>query len=45
MKGPANLAVMANDYWRADLSRIPMARDAAGFRIFPDRPDVPMSTI
>ena len=45
MKGPANIAVMANDYWRADLSRIPMARDAAGYRIFPDRPDVPMATI
>jgi len=45
MKGPANLAVMANDYWRGDLSRIPMARNAAGFRMFPDRTDVPMATI
>ena len=35
MKGPANLAVMANDYWRADLSRIPMTRDAAGIRVIP----------
>lgn len=45
MKGPATLAVMANDYWRADLSRLPMARDAAGFRIFPKNPDIPNSTI
>ena len=45
MKGPATLAVMANDYWRADLSRIPMARDAAGYRIFPDDPEIPMSAI
>ena len=45
MKGPANLALMANDYWRADLSHIPMARDATGFRVFPNDPDVPVATI
>ncbi len=45
MKGPATLAVMANDYWRADLSGIPMARDAAGFRIFPKDPNLPNATI
>lgn len=45
MKGPANLAVMANDYWRADLSRIPMTRDAAGIRVIPKDPDAPSSMI
>ena len=41
MSGPATLAVMANDYWRADLSRIPMARDCAGFVVFPDNSAIP----
>lgn len=45
MNGPANLAVMANDYWRADLSRIPMTRDAAGIRVIPKDPDAPSSMI
>lgn len=45
MKGPATLSVMANDYWRADLSRIPMTRDATGIRVFPKDTDVPSSTI
>lgn len=33
MDGPATLAVMANDYWHADLSRLPIAREAAGIRV------------
>ena len=45
MKGPASIAVMANDYWRADLSEIPMARNAAGFRVISQAPNVPTSTI
>ena len=45
MKGPANLAVMANDYYRADLSRIPMTRDAAGIRVIPKDPSAPSSMI
>lgn len=43
--GPSTLAVMANDYWRADLSHIPMARNTAGFRIVPKRPGVPSAAI
>ena len=31
MVGPATLAVMSNEYWRADLSRFPIAREAAGY--------------
>lgn len=44
-KGPATLAVMANDYWRADLSMLPMAQKAAIFRVLPTRPGVPQSGI
>jgi 2-polyprenyl-6-methoxyphenol hydroxylase-like FAD-dependent oxidoreductase len=44
-KGPATIAVMANDYWRADLSHLPIARQAAGFRVVSDSPNVPVSTI
>lgn len=45
MTGPSTLAVMANDYWRGDLSRVPAARNVGGFRIISDRPGVPISTI
>ena len=44
-KGPSTIAVMANDYWRADLSHLPVARQAAGFRVVSDTPGVPVSTI
>jgi len=44
-KGPATLAVMANDYWRADLSSVPVARQAAMFMVLPTKPGVPQSTI
>jgi 2-polyprenyl-6-methoxyphenol hydroxylase-like FAD-dependent oxidoreductase len=43
--GPATLAVMANDYWRADLSRLRVAREAAMFRVLPKQPGVPTATI
>jgi 2-polyprenyl-6-methoxyphenol hydroxylase-like FAD-dependent oxidoreductase len=45
MTGPSTLAVMANDYWRGDLSRVPAAQNVGGFRIISDRPGVPVSTI
>jgi 2-polyprenyl-6-methoxyphenol hydroxylase-like FAD-dependent oxidoreductase len=45
MKGPATLAVMANNYWRADLSRVPVARTATGFRIVPANPEEPVCTV
>ncbi len=35
MVGPATLAVMSNEYWRADLSSLPIAREAAGFIVHP----------
>ncbi len=39
--GPSTIAIMANDYWRADLSRLPVARQAAMIRILPTDPAVP----
>ncbi|MFT3799734.1 MAG: FAD-dependent monooxygenase [Burkholderiaceae bacterium] len=45
MQGPANLALMANDYWKADLSSIPIAGKAAIFRIVPRDGNEPSSTI
>ncbi len=45
MTGPSTLAVMANDYWRGDLSHIPVARQAGGFRVVSDQPGVPISSI
>ncbi|MHC2440006.1 FAD-dependent monooxygenase [Bradyrhizobium sp. USDA 4451] len=45
MVGPSTLAVMSNEYWRADLSRLPIAREAAGFIIVPETPDLPRAAI
>jgi len=45
MVGPSTLAVMSNEYWRADLSRLPIAREAAGFLIVPGAPDLPRAAI
>ena len=45
MIGPASLAVLLNEYWRADLSRFPLAREAAGYQIFPTDRDVPRAGI
>lgn len=35
MTGPASLAVMNNDFWEADLSHLPLARQAGVMRVFP----------
>lgn len=43
--GPATLAVMANDYWRADLSRLPVARQASMFRVLSQQQGIPDATI
>ncbi|MBC5768222.1 FAD-dependent monooxygenase [Ramlibacter albus] len=43
--GPSTIAVMANDYWRADLSRLPIAREAAMIRVVPSKPGVPVASI
>ncbi|MEA2738081.1 MAG: putative polyketide hydroxylase [Acetobacteraceae bacterium] len=45
MQGPATLAVMSNEYWKGDLSRFPITREAAGYRIISNVPGVPVSTI
>jgi 2-polyprenyl-6-methoxyphenol hydroxylase-like FAD-dependent oxidoreductase len=44
-QGPATIAIMANDYWRADLSHLPVAAQASGFRVVPTNPEIPVSTI
>jgi 2-polyprenyl-6-methoxyphenol hydroxylase-like FAD-dependent oxidoreductase len=41
MEGPATLAVLLNEYWRGDLSRFPLAREAAGFQVYCNKPGVP----
>jgi 2-polyprenyl-6-methoxyphenol hydroxylase-like FAD-dependent oxidoreductase len=43
--GPSTIAVMANDYWRADLSRLPIAREAAMIRVIPPNAGVPVASI
>jgi putative polyketide hydroxylase len=45
MVGPSMLSVMANEYWRGDLSRIPAARNTAAFFITPKDPTSRPSTI
>ncbi len=45
MVGPANMATICNEYWRGDLSRFPLAREAAGYRIIPQDPHTVSSTI
>ena len=45
MIGPSTLAVMSNDYWKADLSALTVARDAAGFVLIPEEPGAPRVTI
>ncbi len=41
MVGPPTLAVMSNEYWKGDLSGLPIAQDLAGFFLIPDNPDEP----
>jgi 2-polyprenyl-6-methoxyphenol hydroxylase-like FAD-dependent oxidoreductase len=41
MVGPAALAVMLNEYWRGDLSRFPITREAAGYQVYSDKPGMP----
>jgi 2-polyprenyl-6-methoxyphenol hydroxylase-like FAD-dependent oxidoreductase len=38
MRGPSTLAVMANEYWLADLSALPRISMTAGYRIRPEDP-------
>lgn len=41
MIGPATLAVMLNEYWRADLSHLPLAREASGYMVYSKTPGTP----
>jgi 2-polyprenyl-6-methoxyphenol hydroxylase-like FAD-dependent oxidoreductase len=45
MVGPSMLAMMANEYWRGDLSRVPAARNTGAFFITPKDPASRPSTI
>jgi hypothetical protein len=45
MVGPATLAVLLNEYWRGDLSRFPLAREAAGYQVYPQKAGVPRAAI
>ncbi|MBV9561109.1 MAG: FAD-dependent monooxygenase [Bradyrhizobium sp.] len=38
MEGPATLAVILNEYWKGDLSRFPLAREAAGYMVYSREP-------
>lgn len=43
--GPSTLAMMANDYWRADLSKLAIARDTSAVRVLPKDKSIPCSAI
>ncbi|HVZ44705.1 MAG TPA: FAD-dependent monooxygenase [Ramlibacter sp.] len=45
MHGPATLAVMANEFWQADLSHVRGASDTAGWRVATKDPNLPISTV
>ncbi|MFM9925436.1 FAD-dependent monooxygenase [Variovorax sp. H27-G14] len=45
MRGPSTMAVMANEYWKADLSAIRGAANTAAFRVVPKDPNVPMASV
>jgi 2-polyprenyl-6-methoxyphenol hydroxylase-like FAD-dependent oxidoreductase len=45
MVGPATLAVLLNEYWRADLSRFALAREAAGYQVYAKGSRVPRASI
>ncbi len=43
--GPSTLAVMANDYWRADLSKLRIAQETSAVRVLPRDKSLPSSAI
>lgn len=45
MRGPATLAVIANEYWQADLSSMRDAQLCAGWRVFAKDSPYPTSTV
>jgi 2-polyprenyl-6-methoxyphenol hydroxylase-like FAD-dependent oxidoreductase len=42
MEGPATLSVILNQYWRGDLSHLPLAREAAGYMVYSKEPTAGM---
>lgn len=44
MVGPPTLAVMLNEYWRADLSAYPIAKEAAFIRVYPTDDNLPIAS-
>ena len=45
MRGPATLAVMANEYWHADLSNVRDAHLCAGWRVYAKDSGYPICTV
>jgi 2-polyprenyl-6-methoxyphenol hydroxylase-like FAD-dependent oxidoreductase len=45
MNGPSTLSVMANDYWRGDLSGLPRIAVTTAYRIAPQTPNDPIATV
>jgi 2-polyprenyl-6-methoxyphenol hydroxylase-like FAD-dependent oxidoreductase len=45
MRGPATLAVMANEYWQADLSHVRDSHLCAGWRVYAKDSPYPISTV
>jgi 2-polyprenyl-6-methoxyphenol hydroxylase-like FAD-dependent oxidoreductase len=45
MHGPATLAMMANEFWEADLSHLPDAAICAGWRVYAKDSPYPISTV
>ncbi|MDB6000236.1 MAG: hypothetical protein JWP52_1935 [Rhizobacter sp.] len=45
MRGPSTLAVMANEYWSADLSHLPRIDATAAYRIVPNGPEESVWTV
>lgn len=45
MQGPASLAVMANEYWQADLSQVRDAALCAGWRVYAKDSPFPITTV
>ncbi len=45
MRGPATLAVMANEFWQADLSQVRDAATCAGWRVYAKDSPYPITTV
>jgi 2-polyprenyl-6-methoxyphenol hydroxylase-like FAD-dependent oxidoreductase len=45
MHGPATIAVMANEFWQADLSQVRDAKTCAGWRVYAKDSPYPITTV